>query len=112
VKAEDIDMILPPEGSNTESQAMMYLIFAIMSLFFGCFLLLPAFFVGLGLLIPAVGLIVIGIALLAARYYVLRRYAKRVEQLRKDAAVKVRCRYCGALSSESARRCEFCGATL
>lgn len=111
-KEEGLDMILPPEGSKTEERATIYLMLAIMALFFGCFLLIPGYFVGLGLVIVAGCLIVAGIVFLAARYCILRRYAKGVEKFRKEAAVRVRCRYCGALNPDAARRCESCGATL
>lgn len=110
--AEGVDDIVPPEGSNTEGRATIYLMLAITGLFFGCFLLIPGYFVGLGLIIPAVCLIIIGLAFLSARFYILRRYAKKVEQLRTEAAIRIRCRYCGALSPDSARRCDSCGATL
>jgi RNA polymerase subunit RPABC4/transcription elongation factor Spt4 len=112
LKAEGVDMILPPEGSNTEGRATMYMIMAIMFLFFGCFLLIPGAFVGLGLIIPSVCLIIIGLVFVAMRYRVLKRYAKSVVELRKDASVKVRCRYCGSLNADEAERCESCGATL
>jgi len=109
-------MILPPEGSKTEGRALIYMMLAIMCLFFGCFLLIPGFFVGLGLIIPSLCLIVAGVILLVARYFVLRRYAKKVvelrEDLRKEATVKVRCRYCGSLNPSAAEKCESCGATL
>ena len=112
LKAEGVDMILPPDGSHTEERATMYMIMAIMFLFFGCFLLIPGFFVGLGLIIPSTCLIALGVAMLVARYSVLRRYAKNVEDLRKEAAIRIRCRYCGSLNAEAAERCESCGATL
>lgn len=105
-------MILPPDGSHTEERATIYLMLAIMGFFFGFFLLIPGYFVGLGLIIPAICLILVGFIFLSARYYILRRYAKNVEQLRKEAAVRIRCRYCGALNPDLARRCDSCGATL
>jgi len=85
---------------------------SIMCLFFGFFLLIPGYFIGWGMVIPALGMIICGIALLIARYYIIRRYAKRVEEFRKKAAIRVRCRYCGALNQDTARRCDTCGATL
>lgn len=85
---------------------------AIIGLFFGCFLLIPGYFVGWGLIVPAMCLIVIGLAFLYARYHVLRRYARKVEQLRKEATIRIRCRYCGTLNPDSAIRCDSCGATL
>jgi len=112
LKAEGIDDIVPPDGSNTDERATIYLMLAIMSLFFGFFLLIPGYFVGLGLIVPAACLIAVGFVFLSARYYVLRRYTKRVERLRAEAAIRVRCRYCGALNHDSARRCDSCGATL
>ena len=91
---------------------MMYMIMAIMFLFFGCFLLIPGAFVGLGLIIPSVCLIIIGLVFVAMRSMVLKRYAKSVMELRKEASVKVRCGYCGSLNRETAKKCESCGATL
>ena len=112
LKAEGVDMILPPEGSNTEGRATMYMIMAIMCLFFGCFLLIPGFLVGLGMIVPASCLIVLGLVFVVMRYRVLRRYAKDVMSLRKEASVRVRCRYCGSLNPDKAEKCESCGATL
>lgn len=110
--ADGLDMILPPSGSHTEERATIYLMLAIMSMFFGIFLLIPGFFVGPGLIIPATGLIVVGVILLLARYYILRRYSQRVEDLRKDAAVKVPCKYCGSLNQQTDKKCGGCGAPL
>jgi len=90
----------------------MYMIMAIMFLFFGCFLLIPGVFIGLGLIIPSLCLVVLGIVFVAMRYRVLRRYAKSVMDLRKEAAVKIRCRYCGSLNPDATERCISCGATL
>ena len=112
LKAEGVDMILPPEGSNTEGRATIYMMLSIMFLFFGCFLLIPGYFVGLGLIIPSLCMIVAGAVLLYARYLVLRRYARNVAGLRNEAAVRVRCRYCGSLNPDAAEKCESCGATL
>jgi len=112
LKAEGIDMILPPEGSNTESRVTMYMIMAIMFLFFGFFLLIPGAFVGLGLIIPSACLIIVGFVFVGMRYRVLRRYAKDVIELRKDATVRVRCRYCGSLNPDASEKCLSCGATL
>ena len=112
LKADGMDMILPPEGSNTEGRALMYFIGAIMCIFFGGFLLIPGIFVGLGLIIPALCVVVIGFVFLAMRYSVLRRYAKNVAVLRKEASVKVKCSYCGTLCPEGAVTCDSCGARL
>ncbi len=112
LKAEGIDMILPPDGSHTEERATLYLMFAIMSLFFGLFLLIPGFLVGLGLLIPAIALCVVGAILLLVRYRILRQYAKKVEELRKESAIRVRCRYCGSLNTQEAQKCIGCGAPM
>jgi ribosomal protein L40E len=105
-------MILPPAGSNTEERATIYMMLAIMFLFFGCFLLIPGYFVGLGMIIPSLCSIAAGAILLSARYFVLRRYARSVVELRKEAAVRIRCRYCGSLNPDAAEKCESCGATL
>jgi RNA polymerase subunit RPABC4/transcription elongation factor Spt4 len=112
LKVEGIDMILPPDGSKTEERATLYMMFAIMCLFFGIFLVIPGIFVGLGLIIPALGLVALGIILLLARYAVLRRYASKVEELRKESAIRVRCRYCGGLNAQDAEKCLTCGAPL
>ena len=112
VKAEGIDLIVPPDGSHTEQRATIYLMLAIMGLFFGLFLLIPGYFVGLGLLVPAICLVAVGVLFLVARYHVLRRYAKLVEEFRKEALIKVRCRYCGALNPQNDQKCIGCGAPL
>ncbi len=112
LKDEGVDAITPPEGSNTENRATIYMILAIMFLFFGCFLLIPGFFVGPGLMIPSSIVVVLGVVFLGARYYVLGQYARRVEALRKQAAIRVKCKYCGSLNPESAEKCESCGAAL
>jgi len=85
---------------------------AIMALFFGFFLLIPGYFVGLGLIAVSVGLIIVGFILLAARYYVLARYASGIEKFRREAVVKVTCRYCGNSNPRSFEKCERCGAPL
>jgi uncharacterized membrane-anchored protein len=85
---------------------------AIMCLFFGLFLLIPGYFIGLGMLVPAVCLTVAGVILLLARYYILRRYAERVEKLRRESNIKLKCRYCGALTPEGVGKCGSCGAPL
>ncbi|HEX9908026.1 MAG TPA: zinc-ribbon domain-containing protein [Thermoplasmata archaeon] len=110
--AEGVDIILPPEGSHTEGRATIYLMLAIMCLFFGLFLLIPGYFIGLGMLVPAVCLTVAGVILLLARYYILRRYAERVEKLRRESNIKLKCRYCGALTPEGVGKCGSCGAPL
>ena len=112
LKDEGVDIITPPEGSNTESRATMYMIMAIMFLFFGCFLLIPGLFVGPGLMVPAAIVVVLGIVFLVARYHVLGQYTKKVEDLRKEAAIRVKCKYCGTLNPEAAEKCESCGAAL
>jgi hypothetical protein len=111
-KPEDVDMILPPAGSHTEDRATIYLMLAIMSLFFGLFLLIPGFFVGLGLIVPALILVVVGVAFLIARYFILKRYAQQVEKLRRESAIRVRCRYCGSLNPQDDEKCIGCGAPL
>lgn len=105
-------MILPPAGSHTEDRATIYLMLAIMSLFFGLFLLIPGYFVGLGLMIPASVLVVVGVVFLISRYYVLRKYAEQVEKLREESAIRVRCRYCGSLNPQEDEKCIGCGAPL
>jgi RNA polymerase subunit RPABC4/transcription elongation factor Spt4 len=112
LKEEGLDIILPPEGSKTEGRATIYLMLSFMCLFFGFFLLIPGYFIGWGLVIPALGMVACGAVFLIARYYIIRRYAKRVEEFRKKSSIRVRCRYCGALNPDAARRCDTCGATL
>jgi hypothetical protein len=112
VRPEGVDMILPPEGSRTEERAIIYLMLAIMSLFFGLFLLIPGYFVGLGLMIPASILVVVGVVFLTARYYVLRRYAEQVEKLREESAIRVKCSYCGSLNPQGSQKCSSCGARI
>lgn len=113
LKAEDMDIILPPDGSPTEGRATIYLVLAIMFLFFGSFLLIPGFIIGLiGMIVPSLIAVLVGFVFLGARFAVLRKYQRRVIELRKEAAAKHKCSYCGTLNPESAEKCSSCGATL
>ncbi len=112
IKEAGADIIVPPSGSNTEERAMIYLLLSIMFLFFGGFLLIPGIFVGWGMIIPALCVVVVGLILMSARFAVLRRYTKNVLEIRKEASVKVKCQYCGTLNPERVKKCESCGATL
>ncbi len=91
---------------------MMYLIGAMMFLFFGGFLLIPGIFVGLGMIIPALCVVTLGFVFLFLRYRLLRHYAKNVMELRKEASIRIKCQYCSTLSPEGSKKCESCGAAL
>jgi hypothetical protein len=113
IKEEGLEPIQPPSGSQTETKSTMLLMFAIMVLFFGIFLLLPAFFIwSIVFLLVCTALIVAGVLMLVARYLVLRKYAKKVEEFREEAAEKKRCKYCGKMNSLDADECSSCNAPL
>ena len=113
IKEEGLEPIQPPSGSQTETKSIMLLMFAIMVLFFGIFLLIPAFFIwSIGFLLVCAVLIAAGTLMLVARYVILRRYAKKVEEFREEAAEKVKCKYCGSMNTLDAEKCIGCHAPL
>lgn len=96
----------PPEDDSHEVFAMMCMAFAFMMFFFS----LAPFFMGIW--VAGVAMLAVGVVLMLAGYRMIRVSKKEhVEMLlRKD--VKVKCRYCGSLNDEAARRCHSCGASL
>lgn len=78
-----------------------------------------------------IGMLVLGLVFIALSFYVKKHDEAKLAQeraaeeelskklaqniasaARAAAPVKVRCRYCGALSDENDEKCESCGATL
>jgi len=103
----------PPSGSGTETRAFLYLAFGIFAFMIGFTMALPIMLVGGLHLWPLAAIpFVVGILLMWARYHILHSYAEKVEKLREEASVKVKCSYCGTLNAQNARKCESCGATL
>lgn len=92
---------------------MLLLAFSFMVLFFGVFLLIPAFFIQSWIMFYICSVLIIaGIAMLIARYLILRRYSKKVEVFREEASEKVKCPYCGSENSHQDEKCIGCGAPL
>ena len=113
VKEEGLEPIEPPSGSRTETKSMMLLMVAIMALFFGFFLLLPAYFIqSIGFLLVCVFVIAAGALMLIARFVILKRYSMKVEEFRKEASEKVKCEYCGSMNPLDAEKCVGCQAPL
>jgi hypothetical protein len=113
IKENGLEPIEPPSGSSTETRSIMLLVFAFMVLFFGSFLLIPAYFIqSLVLFLVCVLLIAAGALMLVARFMILRRYSKKIEEFREEASEKVKCTYCGSMNSLDAERCVGCHAPL
>jgi ribosomal protein L40E len=113
IKEEGLEPIQPPSGSQTETKSILLLMFAIMVLFFGTFLLVPAYFVhSIVFFLVCLALIVAGTLMLIARFVILRQYAKKVEEFREEAAEKIKCEYCGGMNSMDAEKCIGCHAPL
>jgi len=92
---------------------MMLLMLAIMALFFGFFLLIPAFFIqSIGFFLACAVMIAAGALMLIARFLTLRRYSRKVEQFREEASEKIKCKYCGSMNSLDAEKCVGCQAPL
>jgi len=102
-----VEPIRPPDGSDTDTTAIVLLAFAAMLLFFGIGMAITIF-----LWPVAVILFAVGSALLVARHFVLSSYAKRVEKHRQELAAKVKCVYCGTMNERSDEKCVSCGAGL
>jgi ribosomal protein L40E len=91
----------------------MLLAFSFMVLFFGLFLLFPAYFLESSILfIVCLSMVVLGVLMLLARFFLLKRYSVKVEQFRAEAAEKIKCKYCGSMNPLDAERCIGCHAPL
>src|SRR4030067_289130 len=92
----------PPKQVSVQQQAdadpsvhaMMLFGLSFMMFFFA---LVPIF---MGLWIGAVLMAVIGMSLVGAGVYVLRSNRQHIEKAQMEAAVKIRCRYCGMLNAK------------
>jgi ribosomal protein L40E len=113
IKEEGLEPIEPPSGSRTETKSMILLMLAIMALFFGFFLLIPASFImSIGFFLACAVMIAAGALMLIARFVILRRYSSKVEEFREVASEKVKCKYCGSMNSVDAEKCIGCHAPL
>jgi len=113
ITEEGLEPIEPPSGSRTETKSMMLLMLAIMALFFGFFLLIPAFFIqSTGFFLACAAVIAAGALMLSARFVILRRYSRKVEEFREEASEKVKCQYCGSMNPLDAENCVGCHAPL
>lgn len=108
-----IEPVKPPSGSDTDTRAVILLAFGIFTMMIGVMMIMPVLLIGGSHIWLLAALpFAVGAVLLAIRYHVLRSYAEKVEELREEVSAKVRCRYCGSLNDQTARKCETCGATL
>jgi len=108
-----LEPVKPPSGSDTDTRAVILLAFGIFTMMIGVMMIMPVLLIGGSHLWLLAALpFAVGASLLAIRYYVLHSYAHKVENLREEVSAKVRCRYCGSLNAQAARKCESCGATL
>jgi hypothetical protein len=54
----------------------------------------------------------IGLVLVTVGYSMLRSNKKEIEEQQEKMAAKIKCRYCGSLNDQIARKCDACGASL
>lgn len=66
----------------------------------------------LGLWIGAALMMAVGLVLVTIGYSMLKSNKKEIEKKQEEAAIKIKCRYCGMLNDQEANRCDSCGATL
>ena len=108
-----LEPIEPPSGSWTDTRSTLLLMFSIMLLFFGLFLLFPAYFLDSRVVyLICTTMVAGGIIMLLVRFFLLRRYSKKVEVFRAEAAEKIKCKYCGSMNALDAERCIGCHAPL
>jgi positive regulator of sigma E activity len=113
VKEEGLEPIEPPSGSRTETKSTMLLMLAIVAWFFGFFLLIPAFVIpSIAFILVCAAVIVVGALMLIARFVILRRYSRKVEEFREEASEKIKCKYCGSMNPLDAEKCVGCQAPL
>jgi len=98
----------PQQQSDPDPNGYAMLLFGLSFMMF-FFSLAPIF---MGLWLGALLMSGIGCLLVATGIYLLRSNKEQIEKMREEAAVKVKCRYCGGLNEQSALRCGSCGAAL
>jgi hypothetical protein len=97
-----------PPSANPDPNGYSMLLFGLAFMMF-FFALAPMF---LGLWIGAGLMMVVGLVLVLIGYMMLRANRIEIEEERKEAMIKVKCRYCGMLNDKDEERCASCGATL
>lgn len=104
-----------PSDNDLDPNGFGMLCFGLSFMFF-FFSIVPAFF---GLWWLTVLLIGVGITLLILRVLIIRTHRaewearmKKAEERLQAMRAKVKCRYCGSLNDQTARKCDTCGATL
>ena len=119
------DSSAPPIRTNTRAGAVVGFIALIGAAMFFAYLDAPGFFVGFAIFAAFVALIG-GLVMSASEEQQIMRAeeaeAEAKERFKEEVAqsvkqklegtIKVRCRYCGALSDENDEKCESCGAPL
>lgn len=95
-----------PIDPDPNGYAMLMFGLSFMMFFFA---LVPIF---LGLWIGAFLMAAIGLLLVASGIYMLRSNKRQIQKMREETSAKIKCRYCGMLNDQAARKCESCGAAL
>jgi Flp pilus assembly protein TadB len=110
-------------GMDVESQSFILLSFSIFIFMFAFMMGIVAAVAEPGFWLVVIFLSVLGALLLAVRFLIVRAFDRKVEKIEAEYQaelekkhqqdlVKVKCRYCGGLNSQSDERCGFCGAPL
>ena len=66
----------------------------------------------LGLWLGVGTMAAIGLVLVAVGYSILKSNKKEIEEQQEKMAAKIKCRYCGSLNDQIAKKCDACGASL
>lgn len=96
----------PEDETETNILSIILFMFAFMIFFFS---LVPIF---LGSWIGALIMGGIGLVLVVVGYLMYRSNKKQAQRAREEAAIKIKCRYCGSLNNQEDIKCISCGATL
>ncbi|MCU0859975.1 MAG: zinc ribbon domain-containing protein [Thermoplasmata archaeon] len=95
-----------PADPDPNGFAMLFFGLSFMMFFFS---LVPMF---LGLWVGMLIMVGVGMALVGIGVHMIRSNKRAIETAKQEAAIRVKCRYCGSLNDPKAERCASCGATL
>lgn len=117
--------VIPTQSDGIDVESQSFILLGLSAFFF-----MFAFMMGIvaavaesGFWIVVLVLSALGTLLLVIRYAIVRSYERKVEKIQSDFQaelekkrqqdkIKVKCRYCGGLNSQTDEKCGFCGAPL
>jgi hypothetical protein len=94
------------EDPDPNGFSMILVALSFMLFFFAIVPVIFRLWIGAGLMIGA------GIVMVVVAVMMIRSNKKEIEKEHEEASIRVKCQYCGTLNTQTAERCDSCGATL